>query len=393
MIKPAALKFITNLKVLLVLVIIATIGVSLQQYFLGNNHIGNLLIFKTSFSHLMNDQPLYAGNQQYNGTPIDYFKYSPAFSLLFAPIALLPNIIGVIVWNLLNALILFYAVKSLPLTDGKKALVILLTILELVISLQNCQSNALIAGLLMFSYTAFEKKNMFLASLCIVLSVYIKLFGVVAFLLFLFYPDKIKFIAYSIMWSLAFFFLPLAVVSFNQLMNIYHDWANLLKEDQSVSWGLSVMGIIKSWTGIDAPKTITQLAGAVVLCLPLINVFRYNNRLYRLFYLCAIMLWIVIFNHKAESPTFIISMAGMAVWFAAEEANRINKALIVFALLLTSFATSDLVPRHIRVDIIAPYAIKALPSVVLWLVIIYRLLFKKQFWLGVQRSTGELQTA
>jgi hypothetical protein len=390
MVKPTALKFITDLRVLLGLVIVATIGVSLQQYFLGNDHIGNFLIFKTSFSHLMNDQPLYAGNQQYNGTPIDFYKYSPAFSILFAPIAALPNVAGVVVWNLLNTLILFFAVKSLPLTDNKKALVIILTLLELVISLQNCQSNALIAGLLIFSFTAFEKKNLLLASLCIVLSVYIKLFGVVAFLLFLFYPGKLKFILYSIMWSVILFFLPLVVVGYGQLMNMYHDWANLLKMDQSVSWGLSVMGIIKSWFNIDIPKTYVQLAGAALLCLPLINILKYNTRLYRLLYLCCILIWIVIFNHKAESPTFIIALTGMAIWFAAEEATALNKALIIFALLLTSFATSDLVPHHIRVDVVAAYALKALPSLVLWLVILYRLLFKKGLWQAqVARSTGE----
>ncbi|MEI6223011.1 MAG: glycosyltransferase family 87 protein, partial [bacterium] len=248
----------------------------MQKYSLGLDHIKNFLIFKNSFFNLINYQDIYA-TQHWENLDIDLFKYSPAFALIIAPMAAMPIIIGVVVWNLLNALLLFFAIKSLSLPDNKKAILFWILFVELLTSIQNCQSNALVAALMIFTFTLLERKNLFLAALCLVLSVYIKLFGAVAIILFLFHPDKVKAILYIAFWGVVFFLLPLFTISFDQLMLLYKSWGTMLAQDQSASIGLSVMGIIHSWFSIDVSKMMVQLIGGILLFLPLIFLKSYQN--------------------------------------------------------------------------------------------------------------------
>jgi len=369
---PEKFRFLFNFKFLFWFIVIITIGATLQKYFLGLDHIKNFLIFKNSFFNLIIDKDFYVP-QQYQNMNIDLYKYSPAFALLFAPFAILPNVIGVVLWNLLNTLLLFFAIKSLSFDDTKKAIVFWLVFIEMLTSIQNCQSNALIAALIIFAFTLLEKKKLFLAAFCIVFSAYIKLFGIVAIILFLFYPDKIKFILYTLLWAAILFFLPLLAISFHQLIFLYQSWGKMLAEDQTISWGLSVMGIIKSWFNLDVPKMYVQIVGVIVLCLPLLSFKSWNEPMFRTLYLSSVMIWVVIFNHRAESPTFIIALCGMAIWFVSQNSSPMNIFLIIFALVLTSLSPTDLFPKVIRDTYVVPYALKALPALLIWIVIQYKL--------------------
>jgi len=369
---PEKFSFLFNFKFLFWFILTVTIGATLQKYFLGIDHIKNFLIFKNSFFNLIIDKDFYVP-QQYQNMDIDLYKYSPAFALLFAPLAILPNVIGVVLWNLLNTLLLFFAIKSLNFDEKKKAIIFWLVFIEMLTSIQNCQSNALIAALIIFAFILLERKKLFLAAFCIVFSAYIKLFGIVAIILFLFYPDKIKFILYTILWTVILFFLPLLVVSFHQLIVLYQSWGKMLAEDQSISWGLSVMGIIKSWFNLDVPKMYVQIVGVFILCLPLLSIKSWREPIFRILYLSSVMIWVVIFNHRAESPTFIIALCGMAIWFVSQNSSPMNIFLIIFALVLTSLSPTDLFPKIIRDTYVVPYALKALPALLIWMVIQYKL--------------------
>ena len=72
----------------------------------------NFAIFRNSFYHLIHHQNLYA---QFDFEQWDFYRYSPAFALLFAPFALLPYAIGAVLWNLLNAASLYWAVRWVPI--------------------------------------------------------------------------------------------------------------------------------------------------------------------------------------------------------------------------------------------------------------------------------------
>jgi hypothetical protein len=365
--------------VLIVYILIAVLG-SLGEYLKGAKvfegieytHYNNFLIFKHTFYNLIEYKNIYI---TYPGLFWDYFKYSPTFALLMAPLAILPDLAGLMLWNLLNALILFFAIKHLPGKDHKvKVFILWFIALELLTSIQNSQSNGLIAGLLIFSFIFFERRNVLLASLLIVLSFYIKLFGIAAAVLFLLYPGKLKFFTYSLLWFLILGILPLAVLSPEQLIFLYKSWGNLLAGDHSVSYGLSVMGILQSWFHLTPPNFLILVLGTILLLLPFLNVRSYGNLQFRYLLLSSLLIWMIIFNHKAESPTYIIAMSGVGIWYFTQSRRTGNLLLLLLALLMTSLSPTDLFPRYLRHFFFSPYKLKALPVILVWLKIQYELL-------------------
>jgi len=113
------------------------------------------------------------------------------------------------------------------------------------------------------------------------------------------------------------------------------------------------------------------LVGSVLFLLPLIHIRRYGDYSFRLLYLASVLIWMVIFNHKAESPTFIIAMAGIGIWYFSQTPIKLNGILLVLAFLLISMSVSDLVPAFIRNEIVRPYGVKAVMAVVIWCRILY----------------------
>lgn len=373
----ARFNFLKNINVVLLVYIAIAVLAGLGEYLKGvkmfegreYTHYNNYLVFKQSFFNLIAGKDLYV---PYPEIVWDYFKYSPTFALLMAPFAVLPDLTGLILWNLLNALVLFFAVKYLPGKEDKTKVFILWFItIELLTSIQNSQSNGLMAGLLVFSFVFFERRNVFLASLFIVLSFYIKLFGIVAAVLFLLYPDKLKFIAYSVFWTIVLGILPLLAVSPDQLIFLYQSWANLLASDQAVSYGLSVMGILQSWFHLMPPKFLILGLGVTLLLLPFLNLRSYGNPQFRCLLLASLLIWVIIFNHKAESPTYIIAMSGVAIWYFTQPKRPVNLVLLLLALALTSLSPTDLFPRYLRDHFFSPYKLKALPVILVWLKIQY----------------------
>ncbi len=332
----------------------------------------NYVIFKQSYFHLIENKDLY---QLYPQEHWDLYKYSPTFSLLMGLLAYLPDFLGLLIWNLLNAFVLFFALWKLPFSSDKKRIwAFLFLVIELVTSLQNAQSNGLMAGLIILAFVYLEKKNIALATLCIVATIFIKLFGIVAFALFLFYPNKLKSALYTLGWILLLAVLPLILISPEQLTFLYKSWGNLLQNDHSISIGFSVSGWLFTWFGLNL-KTVSLVVGTFLFCVPFIHYKYFNEVRFKLLYLASILLWIVIFNHKAESPTFVIAVTGVAIWFFTQEFNKLNFSFLILALLFTVLAATDLFPKFIRDDYFIPYVVKAVPCIFIWGKITWELIF------------------
>ena len=328
-------------------------------------HYNNFKIFKASYFHLIEKKDLY---QLHPDDHYDLYKYSPAFALLMAPLAYLPDFLGLTLWNLLNGLLLLFAIRRLPfVTEKNRVWMAGFIFIELITALQNSQSNALIAGLLLMAFLFLEKKQIALASLCIVFTVFIKLFGLVALAIFIFYPDKLKSAFYTLGWTLLLAALPLLVISPSQLSFLYQSWLDMLTNDHQASTGLSVAGWLDSWFRMNLSKNILLLGGAVVLCIPLLKYKFYRDLQFRLFFMSSLLVWMVIFNHKAESPTFIIAVTGIAVWYFSQKKKMINTALLILAFIFTILSPNDLFPKTIRDTYVIPYVLKAVPCILIWL--------------------------
>jgi hypothetical protein len=373
----------TRLVTPLVLFLVLAISAAVQSVTLGlktfvpegelYTHYNNYVIFVQSFFHLLEQKDLYI---LYPAEHWDLYKYSPTFALFFGLFAYLPAVVGLSLWNVLNALVLFFGVKALPhFSDKQKALLLLVITLELMTSLQNTQSNAMMAGLMIWAFAALERRQYLLATFCILATVYIKIFGLVAMALFLFYPRKDKLALYSALWAVVFFVLPLVVVDWQQLLFLYRSWGHLLQNDHSASYGFSVMGWLSTWFGLAANKLVVLGTGVVLFCLPLLRFRCYGDFTFRILTLASVLIWVIIFNHKAESATFIIALSGVAIWFFIQEVWRWeNVLLLVLVLIFTSLSPTDLFPKFIRKDILEPYVIKAVPCILVWAKITWDLL-------------------
>lgn len=360
--------FLKNTRNILWIYLAVSLTAIVHRWFLGETHFQNFLIFREATNNLFAENDLYL-NVQYGNIQLDLFKYSPAFALLFAPFAIMHLFFGYLFWNLLNTLALFFALKYFKIAENKKWLILLLVLIDLLTSLQNSQSNGLMAALMIAAFNSFENKKPQYASWLIVCSVFIKLFSVVAFLLFLIYPNKRKFVTHSILAFIVFATLPLIVVSVSQLGFLYQSWWSMLKGDQEISWGISIMGILKSWANIEVSKTVVQLAGGLILCLPLFWIKTFQEQKQRVLFLSSILIWVIIFNHRAESNSFVIAMCGIVLWYFNSDYAKWKVALLFFSVLFISLSPTDLFPRFIRTNFIVPYCLKALPALIVWIII------------------------
>ncbi|WP_114782276.1 glycosyltransferase family 87 protein [Botryobacter ruber] len=398
--KKALLKFTANYKFLFFIYLVLAFFATAQSYFRSAElspetgytytKYNNYIIFKQSFFHLIQNKDIYI---LYLPEHWDLYKYSPTFSLLFGVLAVQHDFVGLLFWNIINALFVFFALKYLPKLDDKaKMLMILTVVVELLGSMQNEQSNGITAGLIILAFCFLERQKYLWATLCVVFGLYLKIFGIVALALFIFYPKKWKLASYTALWSVVLLVLPLLVVDAGQLVFLYKSWWNMLTHDHDISYGFSVMGWLYTWFGLDLPKTGVVLAGAVLFCVPLIRFRLYQDFTFRILLLASILLWVIIFNHKAESPTFIVAMCGVAIWFFSQEKKKENMVLFFLAILITSFSPSDIFPRFVREQYFVPYVVKAVPCILIWFKLVYEMTFRKYAPLAEADKPAELAT-
>ena len=331
----------------------------------------NYIIFRQSFFHLLDGRSLYSW---FPGEHYDLYKYSPAFALFFGALAWLPDYIGLPLWNILNGVVLWVAVRKLPLSAKQQSLILWFCLIELLTSMQSAQSNGLLAGLMILALAHMEKRKVLLATLWIVLATFIKVYGAAAFIIFFFYPQKPRFVLYSALWSLVFFFIPLVVISFPALMEQYRGWISMMSHDQSISYGISVMGWLQSWFGLANIKNYIMIIGVALFFLPLVMVKAFKLQRFRLLFLAHVLIWIIIFNHKAESPTFIIAMAGVGIWYMAAPSALWRTLILWFVFIGTGLSHTDLFPAPIRQQFIYPYVIKVFPCIIAWIAVMSDLL-------------------
>jgi len=232
----------------------------------------------------------------------------------------------------------------------------------------------LIAGLLIVAFDSLERRQNALAALSIVVAAFTKPFALVGFSLFLFYPEKGRLAFWSLLWTGVVAALPLAAVSPAHLAGLYAGWWRLLSSDFAGATGLSIMGWLAAWFNLHPPKVLVDLVGIALFCWPLVYVARYRDIAFRLLVLCNVLLWVVLFNHKAESSSYIIAICGVGLWFFSREKSRLNVILVSLAFVFTCLSPTDVFPRSLSASFFEPYVIKVVPCLLIWLKVTYELI-------------------
>jgi uncharacterized membrane protein YeiB len=212
-----------------------------------------------------------------------------------------------------------------------------------------------------------------------------KIYGIVALVCFLFSDNKMKFIGWFICWMVLLFCLPMLISSPSFVIQSYTDWYHSIDEKNSVNESLgiviaqniSVHGMIQRIFNLpNLSQLWVLLPAAVFNLLPLLRFKSIASRLFQFHYLAVCLLSVVIFSSSAESPTYIIAVSAVAIWFVlCDRKNKWNIALLIFAILFTTLSSTDLFPHYIQRNLISKFALKALPCFAIWGVLIWKLLF------------------
>jgi Glycosyltransferase family 87 len=325
---------------------------------------GNFEIFRAASRHLLSGQDLYA---EYPAEHTDRFKYSPTFALLFAPLAWIPWPVALFLWSALNASLLFVAVERV--LPGRPAMLALgLLLLEVLRGMQNAQSNALVAALIVLSFAAMERHRVRRAALAVALGACVKIFPLAALTFAIPRRRALRTGLAAGVVGFALVSLPLALLSPTALAAQYGSWRGVEASDAQQRW-FSVMELLHRITGVAWPNWPLQLLGTLALLAPLaIRRERWDEARFRLLYLCSLLLYVVLFNHQAERASYLIAFTGATIWFASEARTRTRTSLYALAAL-TIPVMSTLIPGDwLRTPGIMTYRL-ALPCLAIWLVI------------------------
>ncbi len=352
--------------------------VGIQHYFMGPMHYNNYVIFRQSFIHLL------AGTNPYVEYPAEYFDiflYHPSFCLFFSVFSYLPDWLGLPLWTAGSALVLFYAIRQLPVTYSQKLFCWWFVFLEVLFALHYQQTNPLIAALGILTFTFLEKGKIGWAALFPLLAFCIKGYGLIFAAMFLFYPRPWRYIFSSLGWLMILTFLPLPLLGWSRFVEVYQQWAACLQADYKVNYGFSIMGLIKLvWPAFDS---VSKVQGVGLLLLALTWSIYFLKSLYKplslvtkLSLLAYLFLWVILFNHAAESQTYIIAVQGAAFYILPEKEWRPHWAYTcaLLVLVFTILPATDLCPPLWRREFFYPYLMKVIPCTLVWFVLQFELI-------------------
>ena len=321
-------------------------------------------IFRASFWNLIAGRDLYVLRLDQAD---DLFKYSPTFALLFAPFALLPFAVGLFLWNVTNALALFFALRTL-LPREKAVVAQALVFLPTLRSMQSSQSNALVAALIIFAFICYERGWLWRAGIAVGLGAITKIFPLAALIFALPRPDRARAILIAILTTVVLLVLPLLIVSPHALIAQYQSWSALERTETS-QLGSSVMSLFHD-AGLGWPAWPIQLLGCAILLGVLFARLReWDDRSVRLQFLGFVMVFCVLFNHRAERQSAVIAISGMVIWYLASPRAAWRTSLLVVVYALVSLTGTGFIPGSIKRALIHQVRFP-IPLTVLWLVML-----------------------
>lgn len=333
----------------------------------------NYTIFRSSFYHFSRHQSLYSA---YPAEHHDVFLYGPVFSILFAPFALLPSFIGMLLWLCFSVAGCLWAVSQLPMSEKKKAAILWIAFLDLYTALCMQQFNILIGACILLNFAFVEKKKEWAATLFIVLGTLTKLYGIVGLAFFPFVKRKGRYLAWLFAWFGLIGFLPMLFGGGSYAIEQYMNWFASLGTKNgenlfSLYQNVSLLGMVRKMTGIAGYSDLLLLVpGLILFALPFLRFSQYKAPLFRMSILASTLLFTVLFSTGSESSTYIVALLGVGIWFIHRpkgKPDRLDITLLVGTLFLSSLSPTDLFPAALRKNVVLPYALKALFPTLVWI--------------------------
>lgn len=379
--KDKFLKFIADPKYIFGIYLLISIVSAVLKYIGGPLKYNNYMIFKNVFTNTLQQKNIYL---LYPGIHFDSNHYGVFFSVLIAPFAVLPDWLGIVLWNVANTALFLFAIHKLPFSSAKKAFFAWLCLQEFITAAVSLQFNIALTGLLMLSAVYVYERKETQSAIAILIGFFVKLYGIAGLSSFFFVKNKWKFILSLLGFGILFLILPMLMSSPHFGIQSYADWFQSLSEKNVSNQVLgnrqdySLMGILRRVLGnAEISNLVFLVPGILVFGLPYLRIKQYKNLAFQLMILASTLLFIVLFSSGSESPTYIIAVAGVMIWFIIQrERSPLIIGLLIFVIILTCFSFSDLFPKYIKENYIMKYSLKALPCCIVWFRIMYELMTK-----------------
>jgi hypothetical protein len=142
---------------------------------------------------------------------------------------------------------------------------------------------------------------------------------------------------------------------------------------------VSIQGMIKRVFNLPLlNKFYFIIPGLILFASQYTKIKYFNHLVYQLYILCSVMLFLIIFNTGSESPTYIIGVVPICLWFVLQRKTTLVNTVFIIAIFFSSFSYSDLFTPWLRTYIMIPYALKVVGCFLIWVVILIQI-HTKQF--------------
>ena len=341
----------------------------------------NYDIYRGSFWNAVRGWNLYLPNPEEYA---DLHHYGPVFSLLFAPFAIGPKWVGLLLWGIALTLFLYWAIRKSQFTKYQQLFILWFCAHEMLTALYMQQFNIAIAATILLSYYLIEKEKDFWAAFFIMLGTFVKAYSIVGLAFFFFSKHKGKFVVALIFWAIVMFVAPMPFFhGWDYIVSQYHEWyISLMNKNAentvNIMNNISLLGMVHRISGVWFNDLWLIVPGVVLFALPYLRISQYQHVAFRQTVLASAMMIIVLFSTGSESSGYITPLIGVVVWYTAAPWKRTkwDVALMVFVFILSSMSPSDLFPAYLRKEFVQPYALKALPVTIVWLQLCYEMLTK-----------------
>lgn len=301
LLKPETLK-----KTSFILFVMTAVVIAVQHYYKPS--FNNFKVFVSAFQHLLDLKNLH---DYYPAEHDDQFLYAPPAAVWLGIFSIFKTGFSIILWNVFTTLSWWLAIYHLPNIDLQvKNKIAFFAFIELTTSLHNLQTNPLLTAMIVASFILLEKNQLWKSHFITALAFFTKGISGAGVFLLLFYNSYLKNAFSFFIAFIAVAMLPALFVGFNALPGLYMDWIQVLLDDHEVNSGISVIGLIHDNISKGINAYVIQVVGLLLFLIDLmyIRMNKKNTFGWRFFALSFILIWVILFNHAAESSGYILSL-------------------------------------------------------------------------------------
>lgn len=346
-----------------------------------HNNNSTYHIYKSVYTNTLQQLSLYDFYPYLHG---DCNHYGPVFFYVIAPFACLPDTWGMMLWLCFLVATFYVAVRYLPLERWQQVFMFWFCAHEVLTPLFVEQFDLAMAAIYLLIFACVERRQPVGAAFFTMFGLFVKVYGVMGLAFFFFISEKCRFLLACLGWAALFFVLPMLVSSPDYVVQQYFNWYESLvaKNAQNLAEAFnttntSLLGMPRKISGnLEYSDLWLLVPGTLLFLSPLRRVGQYQYKAFRCAMLASVTMFVTLFSTGTESYGYIAPMAGFVVWYttAPWQRGRWSLALLIYAFVFTSLCTSDvLFPRFVWKQYIEPYALKALPTTIVWLCLMWEM--------------------